>query len=167
MQLYYTEQGEIDFQKTLETELGEAISVCARAVGGVCGVSLGASGSVVALGGKASADLFVDQQGEMAGYLTAGGGGYAVFTTVNFSAAGIAGIAVHGATVDDMAAWSVQFGGSGKAIAGLSSEWLVGKNASGRNWHGLAVAQSAFGLGFEIHATATYSHLVYRSRGAP
>jgi hypothetical protein len=142
------------------------MSVCAKAVGGVCGLSLGASGSVVALGGKASVDLFVDQQGEMAGYLTAGGGGYAVFSTVNFSAAGIAGIAVHGATVDDMAAWSVQFGGSGKAITGLSSEWIVGKNAAGRNWHGLAVGQSAAGLGLEIHATATYSQLVYRSRGA-
>ena len=166
MQLHYTEQGEIDFQGTLETELGAAMSVCAKAVGGVCGMSLGASGSVVALGGKASADFFVDQQGEMAGYLTAGGGGYAVFTAANLSAIGIAGIGVHGATVDDMAAWSVQFGGSGKVMAGLSTEWIVGTNAAGRNWHGLSIGQSAAGFGFELHATATYSKMLYRSRGA-
>jgi len=165
MQLHYTEQGEIDFQGTLETELGEAMSVCAKAVGGVCGVSLGASGSVVALGGKASADFFVDQRGEMAAYATAGGGGYAVFSAANISALGIAGIGVHGATVDDMAAWSVQFGGSGKLAAGLAAEWVVGRNADGGNWHGLLVSQNA-GLGFEVHATATYSWLGYRSQGA-
>ncbi len=164
MQLHYTEQGEIDFQKTLETELGEAMSVCAKAVGGVCGMSLGASGSVVALGGKASVDLFVDQQGEMAGYVSAGGGGYAVFSAANLSALGIAGIAAHGATVDDMAAWSVQFGGSGKLAAGMAVEWIVGRNSDGDNWHGLLVSQNA-GLGLEVHATTTYSWLVYRSRG--
>jgi len=163
MQLHYTEQGEIDFQKTLETELGEAISVCARAVGGVCGVSLGASGSVVALGGKASADLFVDQQGEMAGYLTAGGGGYAVFTGINAEVSGLSGIAIHNASVDDLQAWSVQFGGSGKMVGGLAVDWIVGKNYEGKPWHGLSFSTSG-GYGLEIHGTASYSWQIYRSQ---
>jgi hypothetical protein len=164
MQLHYTEQGEIDFRRTLETELGEAMSVCAKAVGGVCGLSLGASGSVVALGGKASVDLFVDQQGEMAGYITTGGGGYAVFSTVNFTTGGLSGIAAHGASVDDMRAWSVQVGASGKLAAGLAVEWIVGTNPSGDNWHGIVLSQSP-GVGVEIHGTATYSWQMYRSGG--
>ena len=164
MQLHYTEQGEIDFQGTLETELGAAMSVCAKAVGGVCGMSLGASGSVVALGGKASADFFVDQQGEMAGYLTAGGGGYAVFSTVNFTTGGLSGIAAHGASVDDMQAWSVQVGASGKLAAGLAVEWIVGTNSLADNWHGVSLSQSS-GVGVEIHGTATYSWQMYRSGG--
>ena len=164
VQLHYTKQGDIDFQGTLETELGEAMSVCAKAVGGVCGVSLGASGSVVALGGKASADFFVDQQGEMAGYLTAGGGGYAVFTGLSAGVSGLSGVAIHNAVVDDLQAWSVQLGGSGKMVGGLAVDWVVGQNSEGEPWHGLSLSATG-GYGLEIHGAATYSWQVYHSRG--
>lgn len=99
----------------------------------------------------------------MAGYWSVGAGPYAVFTGVDARFSGVSAVAANNATVDDMGSWSVQAGGSGKAIAGMSAEWVIGRNASGDPWHGISIGGSG-GYGFELHGRLTRSSQIYRSQ---
>ena len=123
------------------------------------------SGAVVGIGGKGSSDFYMDTDGASALFIAAGGGGYAVFTAFNVSSGGISGVAINNANVDDLNRWSVQMGGSGKLVGGISAEWIIGRNAAGQNWNGVSVGSTS-GYGLEVHSTATYSWMFYRSAGS-
>jgi len=163
----YQDSGEIDWNKTLQSGVGDVLSVCGRIVDGLCGISAGATGSVVAVGVRGSTDFVVDSTGDMALYATIGAGGYATFTGVSAHGKGGALIAIHGATVDDLKRWSVQFGGSAHAGPGVSAEWITGDKGGGESWHGVVLSASGMsiegGFGAELHASGTYSWQMYRS----
>ena len=169
--LIFMDDGSIDWQATVESGAGDILGTCGQLVGGLCGLSFGGSGAVVAVGATASIDLVADANGDMAGYITAWGGGYAVFTGWSANGHGGALMAVKNATVDDMKSWSVQFGGSAySGAAGISVEWISGRNAQGQPWHGAVISgpmNAQAGWGAEVHSTLTYSWQFYRNSPTP
>jgi RHS repeat-associated protein len=159
-QMVYADNGDVDWQETLKSGLGEILSSCGKVFQGACGISLGGSGAVLAVGGKVSLDVVVDQYSDAAIYFTAGGGGYAVFSGFSANGRGASLLAVHNATINDLNGWSVQFGGSVNVGTGASAEWIAGKNSKGEPWHGAILSTPMNfqgGYGAEVHATATYS----------
>ena len=170
-QLVYTEDGDIDWEATMESGAGDLLGACGQIVGGLCGLSFGASVAVFAVGGTGSVDLVADSNGDIAAYGTFGGGGYAVFS--GWSARGYGGalMAVSNASVDDLKSWSVQFGGSAYyGTAGTAVEWITGRNNKGEPWHGAIFSgpmNAQAGWGAEIHATFTYSRQLFRGTPRP
>jgi RHS repeat-associated protein len=167
-QLVYDENGNVDWQATMASGAGELLGTCGQIVGGLCGLSFGGSGAVFAVGITGSVDLVADSNGDIAGYITLGGGGYAVFTGWSANGYGGALMAIHNASVDDLKAWSVQFGGSAYyGTAGMTVEWMTGRNSKGEPWHGAMFSgpmNAQAGWGAEVHSTATYSWQWFRNQ---
>ncbi len=165
MQWHYDATGQVDYRTTFEVELGDILAVCANTagIGGVCGVSGGGQLAGPGIGGRGSLDFVADAEGNMAAYLTGGGGAYAS-TSITEIMSGITVFVVPGASVDDLQGSAVQFGGSIKLVVGVSAEWIVVPSDDGA-FHGLAVSKyGGTGVGGEIHGTVTYSTQIYRSR---
>ncbi len=162
--LTYDENGSIDWSKTLGNTVGSDLRDCAKMVGGVCGISLGASQGF-AVGGRYSADFFVDQEGNFDLFGTIGGGGYippvAIATgglvpASHVETGKVAVTVVKNGTIEDMKGVFGQFGGGFAAGTGASAEWVVGRNAEGQSMHGVSIAGTS-GYFLDLHGTITYS----------
>lgn len=160
---YDNKDGGIDWQTTIEQEAGQVLKVCAHDLNGVCGFSIGFSAAGPGLGIRSSFDFIVNQHGDMAIYVSPGGGAYATTTIVD-GGGGLSAFVIPHASVDDVKGWSIQFGFSAKdGVVGLGTETIFLKSRN-QVFSGLSVSVVRPGVGVEIHGTATYAMPIYRSR---
>jgi len=156
--IHYNDKGEIDIEATLQ-DASEILLPCAKAVEGVCGISLGFT-LATPVGMVGTLDFILDVNGEMGVYGTLGGAGFAspgVTGTVGYSA-----IAIPLANVSDYEGWSVFGGGSFTYGKGGGVDVVV-FSSSGRTFVGVVIGGD-IGLSWEIHGGATYSITTYSIR---
>ena len=154
---------QIDFDpEGLQKMVVLPLSACASGVEGVCGISVGSAGNVYGGGARASADVFANQDGQFAIFLSPGGGGY---TPLPGPVGRVTATGIPNATLADLDGPSGQFGGSGAVgpWGGYAEAWF-GKADDGTRLHGQTYGYAYSPptvMSMEVHMTMTYSVKLY------
>ncbi len=136
---------------------------CAQLIGGVCGVSAGATYNQLGGGVRGSIDIFANADSEFSILFSPGGGGY---TPVPGPVSRYTAIGIPDANLADLEGITAQFGLSGAmGPLGGVAELVLFENDDGRKFRGQAYGYAyAPGTTAEAHGSMTYSFLVYSSQ---
>lgn len=151
------------FVEEFDKMYAEMLTLCARKIGGACGVSTGLNGQAFILGGRFSLDGYVDQNGNRMYYFTP-----ALGVQISAKPLGVSGsnsyIFAPGASANDFKGLGGSAGASIAIVRGLAVDAVFTIADTGPKPLGVSVGYQT-GWNVEGHIMGSYSFVLYDPQG--